>query len=88
MGRANEHFDQVVVQTIVELALQAPFELGVVQITRMQIEIVSVHRDGGIFELDDEFYAIALGASREVEQADARTDAVEREHGPDGGLST
>ena len=34
----------------------------------MHVEIISVHRDGRILELNDEFYAIALGASREVEQ--------------------
>ena len=34
----------------------------------MQVEIISVHRDGRILELDDELYAIALGASREIQQ--------------------
>ena len=68
MRRADKHFDQIVMQAIVELALQTPFELRIVQVTWMQIEIIRVHRDGRILELNDEFYSIALGASREVEQ--------------------
>jgi hypothetical protein len=55
-------------QTIVELALQAPLELRAVQVTRMQIEVVSVHRDRWILELDDQLHAIALRASGEIEQ--------------------
>ena len=49
-------------QAIVELALQGPFELGVVQIARMQIEIVGVYGDRRILELNDQFDAIPLGA--------------------------
>jgi hypothetical protein len=68
LRRADKHFDQIIVQTIVELALKAPFELRVVQIARMQVEVISVHRNGRILELDDELHAIALGASREIQQ--------------------
>jgi hypothetical protein len=65
---ADEHFDQVVVQTIIELALEAPFELRMVQIARVQIEVIGVYWDTWILELDDQFNAIALGASIEIEQ--------------------
>jgi hypothetical protein len=65
---ADEHFDQVVVQTIIELALEAPFELRMVQIARVQIEVIGVYRDTWILELDDQLNAIALGASIEIEQ--------------------
>jgi len=56
------------VQAIVKLALKTPFELGVVQIARMQVEVVSVHRHGWILKLNDQFDAIAFSASGEVEQ--------------------
>ena len=34
----------------------------------MQIEVIGVYWDGWILELDDQFDAIALGASGELEQ--------------------
>ena len=68
MRGADEHFDEVVVEGVVELALEGPFELGVVQITRMQIEVVGVHRHAWILELDDQFNAITFRASIEIEQ--------------------
>src|SRR5579863_7477099 len=58
LRRTNKHFHQVVVQTIVELPLQGPLELRAVQIARMQVEVVSVHRHRRILELDDQFDAV------------------------------
>ena len=68
LRRADEHFDQVVVQAIVKLTLKAPFELGVVQVARMQVEVVSMHWDGWILKLDDQLNAIALGTRAEIKQ--------------------
>src|SRR6202041_897946 len=65
---ADKHFDEVVVQGVVKLALEAPFELRVVEVAGMQIEIVGVYRDRCVFELDDYFYAFAFGAGGEVQQ--------------------
>jgi hypothetical protein len=56
------------VQAIVELALEAPFKLRAVQIARVQIEVIGVYWDTWILELDNQFNAIALGASIEIEQ--------------------
>ena len=53
-------------QTIIDLALEAPFELRMVQIARVQIEVIGVYWDTWILELDDQFNAIALGASIEI----------------------
>ena len=55
-------------QCVVKLALKAPFELRVVEIAGMQIEIIGVHGNGRVFELDDDFHAFAFGARREVQQ--------------------
>ncbi len=68
MRRADEHFDQIVVQAVIELALEAPFKLRIVQVTRVQIEVISVDRDRRILELDDQLNAVALGASGKIEQ--------------------
>jgi hypothetical protein len=65
---SDEHFDQVIVQAIVKLALKAPFELRIVQIARMQIEVIRVHWDAWIPKLDDQLDAIALGARIEIKQ--------------------
>jgi len=67
LRRADEHFDEVVMQAVIELALEAPFKLGIVQVTRVQIEVIGVDRDGRIFELDHQFNAVALGASGEID---------------------
>jgi hypothetical protein len=55
-------------QTIVELALECPFELRIGQVSRMDIEVVHVNRDAGIFESDDYFDRIVFLASVECEQ--------------------
>ena len=73
---------EIIVQRVVELALEAPFELRVVEVARVQVEIIRVHRDRGVFELDDDFHAFALGARGEVQQrmlveAELGEDSVE-----------
>src|ERR1700738_2615644 len=65
---ADEHFDEVIVQGIVELALKAPFKLSIVEVAGMHIKIISVHRHGWIFELNNYFHAISFGARREIKQ--------------------
>lgn len=39
-----------------------------IQVAGMQFEIVSVNRNGAIFELNGYFHAIAFGARRKIEQ--------------------
>ena len=65
---ADEHFDEVIVQGIVELALKAPFKLSIVEVARVHLKIISVHRHGWIFELNNDFHAISLGARRKIQQ--------------------
>ena len=65
---ANEHFHKVVVQGVVELALEAPFELRVVEVAGMQIEIVSVNRDTPVFELDNYLDAFAFSPGGESQK--------------------
>jgi hypothetical protein len=65
---ADKHFDEVVVQRIVELALEAPFELRMVEVAGMEIEVISVHGDGCVFESDYEFDPLAFCVSGEIQQ--------------------
>jgi hypothetical protein len=65
---ADEHFHEVVVQSVIELALEAPFELRVVEVAGVEIEIVGVHGDGFVFELDDDLDAVALGARGNIQE--------------------
>jgi hypothetical protein len=81
LGRADEHLDEVVVQRIVELALETPFKLGMIEVPWMEVEIIGMHGHGLIFELDDDLYSITLGARREVQegmlvQAELRENAI------------
>lgn len=62
---ADEHLDEVVVEGVVELALETPLELWAVEVAGVKVEVVSVHRDAFVFELDDDFDAIPLGAGGE-----------------------
>jgi len=55
-------------QAVIKLALEAPFKLRIVQVTRVQIEVIGVDRDGRILELDHQFDAFAFGTSGELEQ--------------------
>ena len=65
---ADEHLAEIIVQRVVELALEAPFKLRVVEVARVQVEVIRVHRDRGVFELNDYFHAFALGARGEIQQ--------------------
>src|SRR5262249_41000195 len=56
----REHLDEVIVQGIVELPLKSPLELRMVQIPRMQFEVVRMHVDVGVFESDDGFHSLAF----------------------------
>src|SRR6266568_9461853 len=64
----DEHFDQIIVQRIVELALEGPFELWMIEVARMQFKIVCMHRGRRIFELNNDFYPIAFVTCRELQQ--------------------
>ena len=55
-------------QAIVELALERPFELWMVKIARVHLEVIGVDGDGGIFETDDDFNSVALFPGAKVEQ--------------------
>ncbi len=39
----REHLDQVIVQAVVELSLKSPLELWMIEVARVQFEIISVY---------------------------------------------
>ena len=52
---AGKHFDEIVVQGVVELALKMPGELGMIEVAGMNRKHVSVNRDGRVFQIDQNF---------------------------------
>ena len=79
-------------QSIKELPLKAPFQLWMIEIAWVQLEIVRVHGNGFIFEFDDDLDAFALGARGEVQErvfveAQLSEDAVETRVGRFGHLA-
>src|SRR2546428_4338479 len=67
LRRADEHFDQIIVQSVVELTLEGPFKLWMIEVAGMKFEIISMHRDRRIFELNNDFYPIAFATRRKLQ---------------------
>lgn len=55
-------------QAIVELTLETPFELGMIQIAWMKLEVICVYRNWGILELNDDFDSSAFLLRIEVQE--------------------
>ena len=68
LGRADKHFDDVIVQAVIKLPLESPLELEVIEVPGMKFEVVGMHRDWRIPELNDDFNGLALGPRRKIEQ--------------------
>src|SRR3990167_6064389 len=62
---ACEHLDDVVVQAVVELPLEVPAELRVVNLPRPQGELVDVDGRRGVLEADLDGDVLALGPRAE-----------------------
>jgi hypothetical protein len=56
------------VQAVVKLALEAPLELGIVQVPWVQLEVISMYGNGRILKLDNDFHPFSLGPRREIKQ--------------------
>src|SRR5215471_2045780 len=68
LRRAHKHLDQIIVQAVIKLALEGPLKLRMVEIPRMQIEIIRVHRHRGILEVNHDLYSLALGMGGKGQQ--------------------
>jgi len=55
-------------EAVVELALEFPFELGMIEVSRMKFEVVGMYGNRWILELNDDFHRTAFGPGREIEQ--------------------
>jgi len=55
-------------QAIVELSLKRPLKLRMVEVPRMKFEIVGVHRDIRVLEIDDDLDSIVFVACGEIQQ--------------------
>ncbi len=52
LRRAYEHFDEIVVQAIVDLPLQMPGKLRMIEIARMNWKDILMHRNGRVLQID------------------------------------
>lgn len=68
LRRVGEHFYEVIVQSVVELALQMPGKLRMVEIASVNGKHVGVNGDGGILQVDQNFYGAIVFADGEGEQ--------------------
>jgi hypothetical protein len=68
LRRTYKHLDQVIVEAVEQLALEGPLELRVVEIARMQLEVVRVDRRIGETRTNDHLDRVALGAGVEFHQ--------------------
>ena len=68
LWRADKHLDQIVVQAIKDLPLEGPLELRVIEIARVQLEVVSVNCRIGEAGPDYYFNGIAFGTSVKLDQ--------------------
>ena len=87
LRRTEEHLHQVIVHAIVEIALERPGELRVLDIARVQRRVIGVHVQAGLLELDHQLDGAAMLAGGEAQQGvivagDFRLDLFERRHGP------
>src|SRR3954469_10074537 len=68
----DEHLDEIIVQAVVEHALEDPLEVGMVEVPRMQRRGIRVHVHRGVrkmrLEADDQFHAFARRLRRELQQ--------------------
>src|ERR1019366_641409 len=65
---AGKHFNEIVVQAVVELALKMPGELGMIEVAGMNREHVGVNRDGRVLQIDQNFDNAVVFARGKGEQ--------------------
>src|ERR1700722_14265587 len=65
---AGEHFDDVIVQAIVELLLERPWKLSIFYFAGMKLESVVMHFGVCGFVADFNFDALPSGASFEIKK--------------------
>jgi hypothetical protein len=68
LRRAYEHFNEVVVETVVDLALKIPGELRVVEVAWMDREHILMNWDGRVFQIDENLDGSAGFAGRKRQQ--------------------
>ncbi len=64
----NEHLDQIVVQAVEDLSLEGPLELRVIEIARVQLEVIGVNRWIREARPDDDLDRFAFIARIELDE--------------------
>src|SRR6202041_156035 len=65
---ANKHFDEIVVQPVVDLALKMPRELRIIEIAGVNGKHVGVNRHGRVLQVDEHFNHAVIFACGKSEQ--------------------
>jgi len=68
LWRADEHFNEVVVQAVVNLMLQVPFELRMIQIASVDRKHIGVHGNVRVVQVDQDFDGSVVVARRKGEK--------------------
>ena len=55
-------------QTVIELPLKRPFELGMVEIPRMHFKEICVHRHSAVFQLNRDFDAFSFDGRPKIQE--------------------
>src|ERR1700730_14489754 len=58
-------------QTVVELALEFPLELRMIEVAGMKFEVVGMDRNRGTLEIDNDFHCLILGTGGKNQQRGA-----------------
>ena len=64
LWRADEHFNEVIVQAVVNLVLQVPFKLRMIQIASVDRKNIGMHRKIRVIQIDQDLDGPVVVARR------------------------
>ena len=75
---ADKHFDEIVVQAVVELVLQMPGELRMIEVAGMNRKHVGVNWDGRVFQIDQHFdHAVVFSRGKSEQRMIVEPQVIE-----------
>src|ERR1035437_8748663 len=75
---ADKHFDEIVVQAVVQLVLKMPGKLGMIEVARVNRKHVGVNRDGRVFQIDQNFdSAVVLACGKGKQRMIVKLQVIE-----------
>ncbi len=68
LRRANKHFNEIVVQAVVQLMLQMPAELRMIEVACVNRQHVGVYRHGRVLQIDQNLDRTVILTCRKSKQ--------------------